>query len=500
MVNGEVRLRYSGFIIFLTRLLSVGTGLAFSLMVTRTILPETFGVYENMSDVLSYFTLAAGLFPFWATRFVARNHAGSSLTAVIANLLVSLPSALVYLLMLPAILANFNVAIDYFAVYAVAGAQIIEIYLVNAFEAIIYAKRPQALGFGFLFFEFIKVAFGYVLIIRLELGLLGAVASVISAILIQLVYYLKLVLPELREEMKWAYVKEWLKGSLLNLYGITGQRLASSIMLLLFVYGGQSARAFYGAANRVASVVVYSSLLGYALYPRLLSENKPQDVDTSFRLVLMFTMPMTAGAIILAGSYLTILNVAYSVATPVLVLLALDALCQNLSSIFVTVVTGAEKFDVEAKINYKDMIQSKLFLLLSLPFAQAAAALPLAYFVLNSVTGNAVDAAAYIAAIALAVDAGLVIVRYVIAKRSLGFTVSWAHASKYAGATALMALFLYIIPQPTRLSTTVGVTLLGGCLYFLVLSVVDIETKNMIKSVFKELLRKRGILRVPRKK
>jgi hypothetical protein len=493
MVNGEVRLRYSGFIIFFTRLLSVGTGLAFSLMITRTILPETFGVYGNVGDVLMYFTLAAGLFPFWATRFAARDYVGSSLTVIMANLLVSLPCALAYLLLLPAILANFNVSVDYFAIYAVAGAQIVEIYLINAFEAIIYAKRPQALGFGFLFFEFIKVAFGYVLIMRLELGLFGAVVSVVFAFFIQLVYYLKLMLPELREEIKWAYVKEWLKGSLLNLYNITGQRLASSIMLLLFVYGGQSARAFYGAANSVASIVTYSSLLGYALYPRLLSENEPRDIDTSLRLVLMFTMPMTVGAIILAESYLVILNVAYSAATPVLILLAVDAFCQSLSSIFSTVVTGTEKFDAEAKIDYKDMIRSKLFLLLSLPFAQAAVALPLAYFVLNSMTSNTVDAAAYMAAIALAVDVGLVIVRYAIAKRSLSFTISWAHASKYAGATILMALFLYIIPQPTRLSATVGTTLLGGCLYFLVLSMIDTETRSMIKSIFMELLRKHRI-------
>jgi hypothetical protein len=54
-------------------------------------------------------------------------------------------------------------------------------------------------------------------------------------------------------------------------------------------------------------------------------------------------------------------------------------------------------------------------------------------------------------------------------------------------------LFLYVIPQPTRLSATVGTTLLGGCLYFLVLSMIDTETRSMIKSIFMELLRKHRI-------
>lgn len=44
---------------FLPRLISVGTRLLFSLMVSRNITAEEFGVYGNVTDILSYLTLAA---------------------------------------------------------------------------------------------------------------------------------------------------------------------------------------------------------------------------------------------------------------------------------------------------------------------------------------------------------------------------------------------------------------------------------------------------------
>ena len=155
-----VRLRYSGFILFFSRLLSVGTGLFFTLMITRNVSGKEFGILGNISDVMSYFALLAGIFPFWATRFVARKHPGSSVTGLVANLLISLPCVLIYLAALPTIMATFQISSTYWIVYAVVALEILEIYSLNALEAILQAKRPQAKGFGFLIFELCKVLLG----------------------------------------------------------------------------------------------------------------------------------------------------------------------------------------------------------------------------------------------------------------------------------------------------------------------------------------------------
>ena len=487
MVNGEVRLRYSGLIIFLARILSVGTGLIFTLMVARSITAETFGIYGNISDVLTYFTLASGIFPFWATRFVARDHAGSSVTVLLSNLIIAVPAALLYLLILPMVLPLFQVSTEFIIVYLLISIQIIEIYLLSALEASLQAKKPQILGFGFMIFEISKVCIGYASIIWFGLGLIGAVIAVILAIIIQLIFYFKIMLSKLRENVKWNYVREWVKASPFTLYGLVGQRLADSILLLLFIYGGKLARGYYGAALTIAGIVGYSASIGYALYPSLLSKNQSQYITSSLKLVLMFAIPMAFGAVVMADSYLTILNLEYSVARPILILLSIDMLVLCFSSTFGAVVSGVEKLDAEAKIPWKKMIKSKLFFFLTLPYFQAAVALPLAYYVLNYVSVTAVDSALFVASIVLTIDLGLVVVRYIIAKKSLRFQMPLTHILKFMVAAVVMALLLYALPHPTRLTVTVALTLIGGCVYFVALAIIDSESRTVIKDALKEL-------------
>jgi hypothetical protein len=66
MTRKEIRLQYSGFVIFLVKLLNVATGLIFQLMLGRAIAansPES-GIWANINDILLWFTLLAGIVPF----------------------------------------------------------------------------------------------------------------------------------------------------------------------------------------------------------------------------------------------------------------------------------------------------------------------------------------------------------------------------------------------------------------------------------------------------
>jgi len=446
-----------------------------------------FGIYGNITDVLAYFTLASGIFPFWATRFVARNHAGSLKTVLVSNLLIAVPSCIIYLVLLPTFLPMLQVSMDLMIVYLLVSVQIIENYVFLALESALQAKKPQTIGFSLLIHETTKVCAGYVLILVLGKGIFGAVLSIILAIFLQIMFYLKTVLSTLREKIDWTHAKEWAKASPFNLYGMIGQKLADSILILLFIYGGKAARGYYSAAFTIAGIVGYSSQIGYALYPRLLSKNQPEDVTSSLKLVLMLAMPMAFGAAVMSDSFLTILNVEYSAATPILILLSIDVLISCFSSVFGAVAFGAERLDAEAKIPWGKLIRSKLFIYMSLPYLQAAASLPPAYYALNYVTTTDIDAAFSVAAIILVIDLGLAIIRYIIAKKSLRFQMPLKQIVKFVGAAAMMALLLYVLPHPTRLTVTVALTLLGGCVYFVILAIIDSESKGVIKDVFKAL-------------
>ncbi|MDI6690812.1 MAG: hypothetical protein QME50_02955 [Candidatus Bathyarchaeota archaeon] len=122
MTKNEIRLQYSGFIIFASRLLSVVTGMVFVLMITRNVSEVEFGIWGNISDVLIYFTLIASMVPFWTTRFVARAHKGSAKTGLTANITLSLVATTIYLV--PTITSLLQIEPHYAILYIVMSAQI----------------------------------------------------------------------------------------------------------------------------------------------------------------------------------------------------------------------------------------------------------------------------------------------------------------------------------------------------------------------------------------
>jgi O-antigen/teichoic acid export membrane protein len=485
MAKSEIRLRYSGFIVFASRLLSVATGIAFVLMITRSVSEKQFGIWGNINDVFSYFILLAGVLPFWATRFVAREHAGSARTGLVANIFISIASASIYLALLPIILSTLEVSTAYTILYIAISIQILELHTLSALEAVLLAKQPQTIGYGLLIHEACKVILGFTLIIQLKLGLLGAIYTMISSYVIQIAFYTKLTAKELKQSVKWTYLKEWLKASPINLYNIVGNRIAAFTLIFLFMYG-ELARSYYGAALIIANVVGYSTFLAYALYPKLLSESNTKDIAISLKMVLMVAIPMTAGAMVLSDSYLAILKLVYRDAAPVLLLLAMHFLCLSLSQVFNTVVMGTERLDAKAKIPFRELTKSRIFQIFTLPYIQSAITLPTTFFALFYIAKTQLEAATYLALISLIAGIAMLLCRYIITRKCLTFNFPWKNVAKYIVASAVMAAPLLVIPHPTRLLLTLGLTVLGGIIYFAILATIDQETRELTKSILNE--------------
>jgi len=492
MVKRDIRLKYSGLILFASKILSVATGLAFILMITRSVSTEEFGIWGNVNDLFNYFILLASVLPFWTTRFVAREHAGSAKTGLIANIFISIASASIYLAFLPIVLSALQISSTYVILYVLLSIQILEPYTIYALEAVLRANQPQTIGYGLLISEVCKVILGFTLIIQLKLGLQGALYSIIISNVILIAFYIKLTAKELKGNIRWSYLREWLKASAINLYNIVGNRIAAFTLIFLFIYG-ELARSYYGAALTIANVIAYSTFLAYALYPRLLSESNIKDVSTSLKMVLMVAIPMTAGAIIMSDSYLTILKLVYRDAAPVLLLLAINALCLSISQVFNMVVMGTERLDAKAKIPFRKLIKTRLFQIFTLPYIQSAITLPTTFFALFYIAKTPLEAATYLALISLIVGLVMLLCTYLIARKCLTFDFPWKSVTKYVIASAVMATLLYIIPHPTRISSTLFFTGVGGITYFAALAAIDHEARQLIRSIIDEGKSKLGI-------
>jgi hypothetical protein len=449
--------------------------------------PE-YGIWSNIFDMVGYFTFFNGLFPFWATRFVARRKEGAIKTGLLANLVVALVSVAVYFPLISAITSAFNVGGAYVIAYFAASLQIINIYLIGMLESCLRAIKPQTIGYGLLIEETCKVSLAYVLIVRLHLLFLGAMLSLIIAASIQAVYYLRLVNIDLKQRVQWKYLKEWLKGSTANFYNAVGNQLAVSILVLLFLYGGQAARGEYQAAATFANIVGYSSFLAFALYPKMLAKNSLEDVAFSFKIVLMFAIPMAAIAMTMSKSLLTILNVFYNVASPVLILLTLDTVVLVISQFYSSLLFGVERLDEEAKIPLNKLVRSKMFKAFTLPYIQAAIALPTTYYVLTRLTiAQSVQGVLYVTTINLCVHVVTFFGLYAIMRNSVKMVVPWRSIGRYLFASAVTATVLYVLPHPTTILLTVGKAAVGVATYSALLLVIDADAKGLTILIWHEI-------------
>ena len=487
LTKKPIRLQYSGFVLFGAKMLSVATGMIFAVLLIRNITDEQYGIWSNVFDLAAYFMLLATAFPFWSGRFVARGKQGALKTGVVANLIVALISVGIFIPLVPAITFALNVE-AYLIIYFIASAQMVELYLINALEAGLRAEKPQALGYGLLIEEVCKIIIAYVLIVKFNEPLLGAMIGLVTAVFIQIAYYMKLLSGQFSDKIQWKYVREWLKGSIINIYYLIGAQIAAILFILLFVFGGAASRGEYSAATTIASIISYSIFLSFALYPKLLAENSVEHVPTSLKMVLMFAIPMTAGALAIPGSLLIILRQTYSEVAPLLSVLAIDSFIATVGSFFIWVVFGVEKLDEEAKISIKQLMKSNIFKVYTLSYIHAAITLPIAYFVLtNFALNQPLAAAMYVATINMATRFAMFLVLCVIVYKTVRISIPWNSIAKYVFASAVMAIVLFLIPHQESSYLTLGITAMGAILYFVLLMAIDKETRKLVSIIWQEI-------------
>jgi O-antigen/teichoic acid export membrane protein len=490
--KNEIRVSYSGFIIFASQILSVLTGLIFTLLLTRNMTKNEFGAWSFIFYLIGLFTLINGLFPFWATRFVARGKEDAVKTAISANFVVAVVATVVYLTFVSGVLGALHVSSIAPAIYLIAALQILNMYLIAVLEACLRSVKPQATGYGLLIEEVVKVVLAFAIFFGSGQLFLGALAGIVVGASVQAVFYTWLLRNYLRQAVHWGYLKEWLKGSAVFVYNVVGGQLLGFVLYLLILFGGESALANYQAAVTFSTVIGYAASLAFALYPKMLAQECPEDVVLSFKNVLMLALPMAAVALTMSTSLLTILNVSYSDASPILILLTVDALVVLVSQFYTQCLMGVETVDAEGKISIRHLLHSKIFKVFTLPYLQAAIALPADYYLLTRMLiadplQAAVQAAVYVVAVNIVVHAITFVVAYALMHGEFKLIVPWKSVAKYVLASLVAGALLLVLPHTTTLTATFGKALAGVGVYAALLLVIDADARKLGRQITEEI-------------
>ena len=151
-------------------------------------------------------------------------------------------------------------------------------------------------------------------------------------------------------------------------------------------------------------------------------------------------------------------------------------------------VMGVEGFDAEGKIAFRKLVRSKIFKVFTIPYIQAAVAVPLAYFVLTGLPGaDSVQATVEVVVILLAVHVSTLLGLYYFMRRSIKIPVAWKSIAKYILSALLMGIVLYLLPSTSTLLYTIAKAVGGFALYIGVLLLIDYQARELVGLVWEEI-------------
>ena len=492
--------RYTGLTSFLASLLSVGTGLVYSVMVTRRLALTEYGVWQYYSVIITLLSLPSSIIGFWLTRELGRGNSVVHTGLSVSGLLSTLASVI---LVAVSFFQDPTLHVGLEVLLALALCLILT-YLSNSLDATVSGVAPRLFGPGRLVLEVVKVSAGVVLVVLLRMGLLGAVLSIDIAFALKCLYvYLavprnKVGTVEISKGLLW--LKRWWVPSI-----AAAPVLVSSMDLLVLTWLADSTvpTAYLALSKTVSAIVGFSGLMAISLYPQLLGGGTRRNIEESIRLVFIFALPMTAGIVALALPIVHLFGSNYAPAATALQLLSLSAFFAVLRDLSVTIILGTEQVDNKSDVSAADLARSGLVVphaieivgyLLYIAIVTAAVSL----IGMKGLSLEHLTTVTALVNVLVTIPMSLLVWR--LSKRSCQYRTPWGDIAKYATATvAMLAVVLALYPSQA-ISVSISdvtsgllpVVAVGGAVYFVVLFCIDRRVREDAEEIYRHFFGQRG--------
>ena len=276
----NIRVTYSGLISLAIRFLSLFTGLAFTLIVTRQLSEEEFGTWGLISAIIVYATIINPIINYWSTREIARGQE-SGKTAFVSNGIFSAGGMFVYIIIAFFVGLQSDAKLE---ILMLATILIPVLFINNSLNAINAGWKPHVVSYGFFTFELIKIPAGLVLVYFLQLGVEGAIYAVFLGYLASIGIQIFFGKEKLRGDFNVKYIKKWIRLFWLPVYrGIPGIIGLSDIVIFSIITGTVVGVAYFTAAKTVGYFVNYTRSFTTGLYPKLLESGKTEYLQETIK-------------------------------------------------------------------------------------------------------------------------------------------------------------------------------------------------------------------------
>ncbi len=352
----SIGLRSTGLVVFAGRIISAFTGLLFTVMVARWLDPANFGIWEVIVTLVTFSAYPVGVVAFWVTRDVARGRMVGRTALAFGGLLSGLGLVLYF---------GFT-AFTYQRIAAsvlpfLLGALLVPLsYWSAVTNSIVSGFRPSVYGYSLVISELAKLGVAYEGLFVYKLGIEGVILALISSYFVQSLVSTYFVRLTLAEKFDVAQARRWSRLAWLPAVSYLATVVAVADTYVAALSFGPAIVGYYQVAFLVAGVVGYSSSLTISLYPLLLRGGNERLPAVTMDFTLLFSIPMAAGCIALAGPILYLFGSRYAPGAEGLAILAVMSLATSVSGIVDQALLGTEKADAVEKPRVWDLLRSNL--------------------------------------------------------------------------------------------------------------------------------------------
>ena len=227
-----IRTTYSGLISVSVGLITILTGLVFSLIITRTLSMEEYGTWSLIMGILLYAVIIEPMISYWATRETARSE-NSQKTSIFAAGLFSSMGMVIFLITLLIISdeLSINTEIIIFGVILVPG-----IFLYKVVYAINLGWKPHLASYGLLISEVAKIPIGIALVYFFNMGVVGVIITIFIAQNMSVIFQIYILRDKIKGKIQIKYIRKWIKLSWLSLYTPLSNLIYRTDILIFVVF------------------------------------------------------------------------------------------------------------------------------------------------------------------------------------------------------------------------------------------------------------------------
>ena len=497
----EIRVTYAGLISLIGGIISIFTGVIFTLIITRSVTPEEYGTWGLIVGLITYVSLIGPIVSYWSTRDTARN-IQSGKTAVLSTILLSIGAISIYIL-ISYLMGNYtNVERS---VLLFAAILIPTMFINGILVAINLGWKPHAISYGTLAYGISSIPLALFLIYYLNFGVTGIIISVFLANIVSIIILFYYAKEKIVNQFNKAFLKKWLKFSWIPIYpGIAVLVAGFDISIFTIITGSVIGLAFWTAAMVFPAMISHTGLISRAIYAKLLEEKTKEFMSENLTLVFYFGIILISLVITFARPALYALNPIYEIAFPVAIIMSFEVFLSVFTNIFLLSLAGIERVDKFENSTFKDYLKSKLFFPQTIRLVQTSIyvlILTVGLLILVGFGSSNQELLLFWASIALITQIPLVCVLYYLVQKNIMIKLEISRIAKFVliaigvfGFTyVLTTQFLVYSPGVTSFIPNVLMfASFGVGLYIIITYLIDNKIRNLVHAVIYEIKTKKS--------